>query len=77
MEVQSMKSLKSGEKVPTSGIYRAVHPTPHSAVQREMYFEGSRFPECQVCPAGVLYQLESPCVPIAMPVVAELATAFC
>jgi hypothetical protein len=72
-----MKALKSGEKVPASGIYRVLHSTPHAAEQREMYFEGSRFPECQICGAGALYRLESPCVPMAVPVVAELAAAVC
>lgn len=72
-----MKLLRSGEKVPASGIYRALHSMPHTAEQREMYFEGSRFPECEVCPADVLYRLESPCVPLAMPMVADLATAVC
>ncbi len=56
-----MKVLKSGEKVPASGIYRVLHSAPHAVEQREMFFEGSRLPECQLCPAGVLYQLESPC----------------
>ena len=72
-----MKALKSGEKVPASGIYRVLHSLPHIAEEREMYIEGSRFPECDVCPAGVLYRLESPCVPVFMPSVAELATAVC
>ena len=72
-----MKALRSGEKVPASGIYRLLHSTPHAAEQREMYFEGSRFSECQICPAGVLYRLESPCVPMAVPVMAELAAAVC
>jgi hypothetical protein len=72
-----MKALKSGEKVPTSGIYRVLHSTPHAVEQREMYFEGSRFAECQICPAGALYRLESPCVPMGVPLVAELPTAVC
>jgi len=72
-----MKALKSGEKVPASGIYRVLHSTPHAAEQREMYFEGSRFHECQICQAGVLYRLDSPCVPMAVPVMAELAAAVC
>ena len=72
-----MKALKSGEKVPASGIYRVLHSTPHAADQREMYLEGSRFPECQICAAGVVYRLESPCVPMAVPVMTELATAVC
>jgi hypothetical protein len=72
-----MKALKSGEMVPTSGIYRVLHSTPHAEEQREMYFEGSRFPECQICAAGALYRLESPCVPIGVPVAAVLSTAVC
>ena len=72
-----MKALKSGERVPASGVYRVLHSLPHSAMPREMYFEGSRFPECPICPGGVLYRLESPCVPMAMPVLMELTTALC
>lgn len=72
-----MKVLKSGEKVPASGIYRVLHTQPHSIELREMYFEGSRFPECEICSAGVRYRLESPCVPIAAPTVIELATVVC
>jgi len=71
---RSMKVLKSGEKVPASGIYRVLHSTPHLADQREMYFEGSRLPDCELCPGGVLYRLESPCVPLAVPAVVELAS---
>jgi hypothetical protein len=73
LEARSMKVLKSGEKVPASGIYRVLHSAPHATEQREMYFEGSRFPECQICAAGVLYRLESPCVPV----MTELAMAAC
>jgi hypothetical protein len=72
-----MKVLKSGEKVPASGIYRVLHSTPHVGEQREMYLEGSRLPDCHICPGGVLYRLESPCVPIAMAPRIELARAFC
>ena len=72
-----MKALKSGEKVPASGIYRVLHSMPHATEQRELYFEGSRFPECEICPSGVLYRLDSPCVPIATPAMTELATAVC
>ena len=72
-----MKVLKSGDKVPASGIYRVTHSTPHIAEPREMYVEGSRLPKCELCPGGVLYRLESPCVPIAIPAVVELASAFC
>jgi hypothetical protein len=72
-----MKALKSGEKVPTSGIYRVLHSTPHAVEEREMYFEGSRFPICRMCPAGALYRLESPCVPMGARPLAELSSAVC
>jgi len=72
-----MKALKSGEKVPASGTYRVLHSVPHATEQRELYFEGSRFPECQICVAGVLYRLESPCVPMGVPVMTESAMAAC
>ena len=75
LEGRSMKVLKSGEKVPASGIYRVVHSTPHLADQRDMYFEGSRLPDCELCPGGVLFRLESPCVPLAVPAGVELASA--
>jgi hypothetical protein len=72
-----MKAFTRGEKVPVSGIYRVLHLLPHNADQREMYFEGSRFPTCRVCAAGVRYRLESPYVPMAVPGVVELAGAVC
>jgi hypothetical protein len=72
-----MKVLKSGEKVPASGIYRALHSTPHVVEQREMYLEGSSLPDCHICPGGVLYRLDSPCVPLAMPPRLGLARAVC
>lgn len=70
-----MKVLKPGDKVPASGIYRASHLLPHTAEERDMYFEGSHFPPCRVCAAGVHYRLESPCVPFAVPT--QLAVASC
>ena len=72
-----MKAFKCGEKVPVSGIYRVLHLLPHNAEQREMYVEGSPFPACKVCAAGVHYRLESPCVPMAVPALVELASAVC
>lgn len=72
-----MKVLKCGDKVPVSGVYRGLHLLPHPAEQRELYFEGSPFPACKVCAAGVYYRLESPYVPMAAPVIAQLATAGC
>jgi len=70
-----MQVFNCGEKVPVSGIYRVLHLLPHEADQREMYFEGSRFPICRVCAAGVHYRLESPYVPMPVPAVVELAKA--
>jgi hypothetical protein len=72
-----MKALKPEEKVPVSGTYRVLHLLPHPAEQRELYFEGSRFPACKVCAAGVYYRLESPCVPMAVMPKTQLATAVC
>ena len=72
-----MKAFKCGEKVPVSGIYRVLHLLRHNADQRELYFEGSRFPTCKVCTAGVHYRLESPYVPMAFPALVELARAVC
>jgi len=42
-----MKAFNCGEKVPVSGIYKVFHLLPHNGEQREMYFEGSRFPLCR------------------------------
>jgi hypothetical protein len=72
-----MKFLTCGDKVPASGIYRVSHSLPHVGEQREMYFEGSRFPVCDICAARVYYRLESPCVPMAVAPVIELAQAVC
>jgi hypothetical protein len=72
-----MKALKCGDKVPASGIYRLSHLLPHSGEQRQMYFEGSCFPPCRVCAAGVFYRLESPCVPMTVMPRIELASSAC
>jgi hypothetical protein len=72
-----MKALKCGDKVPASGVYRVSHLLPHTAEQREMYFEGSCFPACKVCASGVFYRLESPCVPMGLMPRIELASAIC
>lgn len=71
------KAFKSGDLVPASGVYLILHSTPHGIEQRELYLEGSRFPECRICPAGVLYRLESPCVKMQMPMIPEMAVAAC
>lgn len=70
-----MKAFKSGDQVPASGVYVALHSTPHRLPDREMYFEGSRFPDCEICRSAVRYRLESPCVPFAVPT--QLAAAVC
>ncbi|MGA2387466.1 MAG: hypothetical protein ABSF97_00775 [Candidatus Sulfotelmatobacter sp.] len=48
----------SGDLVPTSGSYAALHSTPHKLVHREIYVEGNRFEPCKLCPLGVIYRLE-------------------
>ena len=58
-----LKTYWSGDKVPESGVYKALHSTPHRLVWRVLYFEGNRFHRCKLCPLGVLYRLEEPCVP--------------
>jgi len=72
-----MKAFKCGEKVPVSGVYRVLHLLPHTGEQREMYLEGSRFPTCNMCAAGVYYRLESACVPMTAAPTIELAAATC
>ena len=51
-------TFKSGDLVPTSGSYAALHSTPHRLVERELHIEGDKFEECRLCPLGVLYRLE-------------------
>jgi hypothetical protein len=57
------KTYKSGDVAPTSGLYTALHSTPHRLISRDLYVEGHRFQRCRLCPLGVLYRLEGPCVP--------------
>ncbi len=54
-----------GDLVPTSGVYAALHSTPHKLIEREIYAGGDRFHHCRLCPFGVLYRLETPSVPTA------------
>lgn len=72
-----MKAFKSGEKVPASGIYLTLHANPHAAPGRDMFFEGSRFPECGICHADVVYRLEAPCVTIPVPAMVQLSSVLC
>jgi hypothetical protein len=55
-------TFKTGDLAPVSGVYRALHSTPHTLIQREICREGGRFPGCNMCPLGVLYRLESRCL---------------
>jgi hypothetical protein len=64
--IMTGKIFKSGDIVPASGMYEAFHPTPHAISEREIYFEGSRFPHCSLCAAGTHYRLASPCIPVRL-----------
>ena len=55
----------AGESAPASGVYAVLHSTPHKLIERVTYIEGETFQRCRVCPLGVLYRLEEPCVPSA------------
>ncbi len=57
------KTFKGGDVVPESGVYKALHSTPHRLPWRVIYLEGDHFQRCKLCPLGVLYRLEVPCVP--------------
>jgi hypothetical protein len=56
--MRMFKTYRSGEVVPTSGSYAALHSTPHRLVERDVHIEGDRFEDCKLCPLGVLYRLE-------------------
>jgi hypothetical protein len=53
-----LNTYRSGDVVPASGSYAALHSTPHKLVQRSVHIEGDRFEQCTMCPLGVLYRLE-------------------
>ena len=59
------KTFKAGDLVPTSGMYAALHSTPHTLIEHAIYVEGGTFRRCRMCPLGVLYRLEKPCVPMS------------
>src|SRR5438094_136146 len=59
------KTFKAGDLVPTSGMYAALHSTPHTLIKYVIYVEGEAFRRCRMCPFGVLYRFEKPCVPIS------------
>lgn len=52
----------TGDLVPASGLYKALHSTPHKLVEREICLEGAYFRRCGLCPLGVVYRLENPSV---------------
>jgi hypothetical protein len=74
MKLKTCRTFKPGEIVPTTGVYAVLHSSPLATGTREMYFEGSRFPECGSC-IGVFYRLESPCASKLVPMAPELAFA--
>ena len=57
--------FKDGDLVTTSGVYSALHSTPHKLVERVTYVEGDRFESCRLCPFGVIYRLDEPLISIA------------
>ena len=59
------KVFKDGDLVTASGVYSALHSTPHRLVQRATYVEGDRFESCRLCPLGVIYRLDEPLISIA------------
>jgi hypothetical protein len=52
------KIFVTGDVVPMSGLYGALHSTPLKLIESELCFEGTRFGQCRLCPLGVLYRLE-------------------
>ena len=59
------KVFKDGDLVTASGVYSALHSTPHKLVERATYFEGDWFESCRLCPLGVIYRLDEPLISIA------------
>jgi hypothetical protein len=57
--------FKDGDLVIYSGVYSALHSTPHKLVERATYFEGERFESCRLCPLGVIYRVDEPLISIA------------
>jgi hypothetical protein len=57
--------FKDGDLVTASGVYSALHSTPHKLVERATYIEGDRFESCHLCPLGVIYRLDEPLISIA------------
>jgi hypothetical protein len=55
--------FKPGDLVPVSGVYAALHSTPHSLNVQQELFGGGRFPGCRICPLGVWYRLQNQAIP--------------
>ncbi|MGA3197422.1 MAG: hypothetical protein ABSD39_20695 [Terriglobales bacterium] len=70
-------TFKSGDRVPDSGVYTVLHSTPHKLLDRQIFVEGARFRGCRICPLGVLYRLEEPCVPKVFPLMATQGWVIC
>ena len=71
-------TFMSGDVVPLSGSYAALHSTPHKLLERGVNVEGEKFEPCKLCPLGVLYRMEQPGV--QTPLLAHLgheALALC
>jgi hypothetical protein len=63
LKILKSRVLTSGDRVPETGVYRALHSTPHALIQHEIHFVGAKFRGCGLCPLGVLYRLDKECVP--------------
>ena len=50
---------RSGELVTESGVYAALHSTPHTLIQHVTHVEGNHFKKCRLCPLGVWYRLDA------------------
>jgi hypothetical protein len=55
-----LNTYKSGDVVPASGSYAALHSTPHRLPEHAVHIEGDKFERCRLCPLGVIYRLEQP-----------------
>lgn len=54
-------SLRAGDAVPESGVYRAIHSSDCSSRSSEMILlTGRKFPSCRTCGSKVGFQLQHP-----------------
>jgi len=47
---------KTGEEIPTSGVYRVTH-SEHRLPHEVMLLRGEKFPKCQACSDAVAFRL--------------------